>query len=110
MPPMALTLINSLLDYRLMHLRLYCININRNTNFTGTLLKKLQKDIDILFIQEPSYRLIHNILSATNPDSNPLVGTPTHPAWTLIQSASTINLDNILVNPLWVSIYINYLI
>ena len=90
-----------------MHLRFYCININHNTNFTGTLLEKLQKDIDILFIQEPSYRLVRNIPSATNPDGDPLVGTPTHPAWTLIQSASTTNPDATLATPPRVSIYIN---
>jgi len=65
------------------NLKIFSQNVRKNKILTDTILETQKNDTDIVFIQEPPRFLIHCTLSHTNPEGDPLYGTPSHLEWTL---------------------------
>ena len=55
-------------------------NICKNNLLTNTILE-VQKEFDIIFIQEPPWSFIQSIPSSLNEEGEKLVGVPNHPNW-----------------------------
>jgi hypothetical protein len=45
------------------------------------LLETCKDSYDILFVQEPPWKMIHKTVSTTNPHGDNVVGVPKHPDW-----------------------------
>ena len=56
-------------------------NIHKNKGYLHSLLKTLQADTDLLFLQEVPFYHIRNIASLQSEEGEPLNGTAHHPAW-----------------------------
>jgi hypothetical protein len=65
-------------------IRIFCQNVNRNYSLTDTLLSSLYENYDLLFIQEPPWRLIRNAPSSTSRDDEPVISMPLSPFWDAI--------------------------
>jgi len=63
-------------------LKFFSQNIRKNKLIVDTILET-QFSYDIVFIQEPSWSIIHSIPSSNNCEGEPLVGVPHHPNWTM---------------------------
>jgi hypothetical protein len=62
-------------------LRIFCQNVNRNYGYMDTLLASLDDEYDLLFIQEPSWRLIRSAPSSSLCDGEDVIGPPLNPNW-----------------------------
>src|SRR3954467_15319863 len=61
--------------------RIYSHNIAKNHVYLDVLLNELKDDFDVLFIQEPPWRLIRMTVSSSDKEGEPVIGAPTHPDW-----------------------------
>jgi len=64
--------------------RIFCQNINRNVLLLESVLALSIDDFDIIFIQEPPWRLIRHAPSGIDPAGEPVIGTVIHLDWGLI--------------------------
>jgi len=64
-------------------LKIFSQNVRKNKTLTDLILETQKNTFDIIFIQEPARSLLRRIPSNTNPEGDPLYGTPNHPDWTL---------------------------
>src|SRR5215467_1047767 len=78
---------------RLKDIRIFSQNVNRNYLHVDTLLETLKYDFDILFIQEPPWRVIRQAPSPSNPDGEDVIGAPKHPDWTYMVRPPQRNLN-----------------
>ena len=58
-------------------LKIFSQNFHKNRLFINTILKN-NKYFDILFIQEPPWLIIYNILSFTSEEEENIIGAPNH--------------------------------
>jgi hypothetical protein len=56
-------------------------NINRNGLHVDMLLETLKDLYDIIFVQEPPWKVIHKTVSMKNPHGDDDVSVPKHPNW-----------------------------
>ena len=68
--------------------RIFCQNVNRNITLLESVLALSIDDFDILFIQEPPWRLIRNAPSGSSSEGEPVIRTTIHPDWGLIVQKS----------------------
>jgi len=61
--------------------QLFLQNICKNKLLTDTILEKNNKNFDILFIQEPPWLVICQILSSISEEGSDLIGAPHYPFW-----------------------------
>src|SRR5262249_27103986 len=62
---------------------------NKNYLHVETLLETVKDEVDILFIQEPPWRLIRRTVSSSNTEGDPVIGAPLHPDWvSMVRSVS----------------------
>jgi len=59
-------------------LKIFSHNVCKNRLLTDTLLESY-KNFNILFIQEPSWSIIQNILSSMSEEEEEIIGAPNHP-------------------------------
>src|SRR3978361_110748 len=64
-----------------LHVRIYSQNVNGKYDLTSDILERNKNTFDIIFIQEPSWRLIRRTVSTTDKEGDPVRGMPTHPEW-----------------------------
>jgi len=64
--------------------RIFCQNVNRNVMLLESILASSVDDFDIIFIQEPPWRLVRSALSGTSPEDEPVIRTAIHLDWALI--------------------------
>jgi len=64
--------------------RIFCQNVNRNSLLLESILVSSIDDFDIIFIQEPPWRLVRHAPLGTNPEGEPVIRTTIHPDWGLI--------------------------
>jgi len=64
--------------------RIFCQNVNRNNLLLESILASSIDDFDIIFIQEPPWRLIRHAPSGVNPEGEPVIGTAIHLDWGLL--------------------------
>jgi len=64
--------------------RIFCQNVNRNSLLLESVLASSIDEFDIIFIQEPPWRLIRHAPSGSNPAGEPVIGTTIHPDWSLL--------------------------
>jgi len=64
--------------------RIFSQNVNRNSLLLESILASSLDDFDIIFIQEPPWRLVRHAPSGSNPEGEPVIGTTIHPDWSLI--------------------------
>jgi hypothetical protein len=69
-------------------LRIFCQNVNRNYGYMDTLLASLYDEYDLLFIQEPPWRLIRSAPSSSSRDGEDVIGPPLNPNWGSISRPS----------------------
>nr|BAB32465.1 Pol-like protein Pol-1 [Tricholoma matsutake] len=62
-------------------LRIFSQNVNRNWGYMDSILADLVEDYDLLFIQEPPWRLIRHAPSAHNREGEEVIGAPMSPNW-----------------------------
>src|SRR5882757_3837649 len=82
-------------------LRIFCQNVNRNYGYMDTLLASLYDEYDLLFIQEPPWRLIRSAPSSASHDGEDVIGHPNSPNWGSIHRPSGLD------NPPRVLVYFN---
>ena len=70
-------------------LKIFSQNVCKNRLLTDTLLENY-KNFNILFIQEPSWSIIQNILSSMSEEEEEIIGAPNHPLWTMFPRISNI--------------------
>jgi len=64
----------------LKELKIFSQNVQKNNFIINTILE-VNRDFDIIFIQEPSWMTIRNIPSTSNVEGIPLLGVPNHLNW-----------------------------
>ncbi|KAL0569352.1 hypothetical protein V5O48_012615, partial [Marasmius crinis-equi] len=64
--------------------RVLSFNVAKNYLYLDVLLETLKDSFDILFIQEPPWRLIRYAPSASSLEGEAMVGAPLHPSWILM--------------------------
>ena len=93
----------------IMHnLKIFSQNIRKNSLITNVILKTLSH-FDIILIQELPWSEIRKILSSSNCDGEPLMGTCHHPNWVVFTRPSSNSHDfprvisyiNICLSPFW---------
>jgi hypothetical protein len=62
-------------------LRVFCQNVNRNYGYMDSLLAELYDHYDLLFIQEPPWRLIRSAPSSSSREGTDVIGGPLSPNW-----------------------------
>ena len=65
-------------------LRIISHNVNRKYDLLSDELELFREHFDILFVQEPPWRLICKTVSASDKEGEPVVGPPTHPDWIIL--------------------------
>ena len=65
-------------------LRIISHNVNRKYDLLSDELELFCEHFDILFVQEPPWRLIRKTVSASDKEGEPVVGPPTHPDWIIL--------------------------
>src|SRR5215469_2670892 len=63
---------------------IYSQNVNCNYNLTSDLLESLKDSTDVIFIQDPSWRLIRHAPSSEHVEGQPVEGLPIHPEWVIM--------------------------
>src|ERR1700761_3775470 len=71
-------------------LRILSFNVNRKYDLVDVLLHKCLDNYDILFIQEPPWKIIRYAPSTRSRDGEPVVGAPSHPSWTCFAGPATL--------------------
>ena len=100
------------------YLKIFSQNVQKNNLIINTILE-VKVDLNIIFIQEPSWTTIHTIPSSRNCEEKSLVGTANHPNWLTFSRSLELESDysrvviyiNIKLLPLWFSLsknVINY--
>ncbi|KXN92968.1 hypothetical protein AN958_09092 [Leucoagaricus sp. SymC.cos] len=56
-------------------------NVNRNYAHLDMLLDNIKDTFDIVFIQEPPWRTIRQMVLTTSPEGDDVMGAPKHPTW-----------------------------
>jgi len=64
--------------------RIFCQNVNRNVTLLESILASSIDDFNIIFIQEPPWRLIRHAPLGSSPEGEPVFGTVIHLDWGLI--------------------------
>lgn len=64
--------------------RVLSFNVAKNYLYLDVVLETCKSDFDLLFIQEPPWRLIRHAPSAKDPLGESVVGAPMHPDWSLM--------------------------
>jgi len=59
-------------------IKIFPQNVCKNNLLTNTILK-VQREFDIIFIQEPPWSFIWSIPSSSNKEEEEMVGAPNHP-------------------------------
>jgi len=59
-------------------IKIFSQNIHKN-NFLINIILETQRSYNIIFIQEPSWSVLHALLNSKNKKDNELVGVPNHP-------------------------------
>jgi len=85
--------------------RIFCQNVNRNSLLLECILASSIDDFDIIFIQEPPWRLIRHAPSGVAPEGDPVIGTVIHPDWGLI--VHKLDLRNEGADNPWVAVYVH---
>ena len=68
--------------------RILSFNVAKNFSYMDTVLQTCKNRFDIIFFQEPSWRLIRKAPSAHNREGEDVVGAPSHPDWlTIVRTA-----------------------
>ena len=88
-------------------LKLFSQNICKNSLIINIILE-IQTSFDIVFIQEPTWSTIQNILSSTNSKEDTLVNVSYHPNWLTFARTPT-NQSDFLQVLIYVNIYISHL-
>ena len=65
-------------------IRVLTFNIAKHYMHLDVVLETLKDDFDVLFIQEPPWRLIRHAPSAHNVNGEAVMGAPIHPHWTIM--------------------------
>ena len=63
-------------------IRVISFNIAKSWDSLIVLLKEQCKSLDLVFLQEPPWRLIRHAPSAYDKEGTPVWGSPRHPKWT----------------------------
>jgi len=61
--------------------RVFSQNVAKNALHVDALLSELRNKFDVIFLQEPPWRVIHRVPSTTNRQGDEIVGAPKHPDW-----------------------------
>ena len=64
--------------------RIFCQNVNRNSLLLESILVSSIDGFDIIFIQEPPWRLVRHAPSGSNSEGEPVIRTIIHPDWGLL--------------------------
>jgi len=72
---------------------IFCQNVNRNNLLLESILALSIDDFDIIFIQEPPWRLIRHAPLGANSEGEPVIGTAIHPDWGLLVHKSDLRND-----------------
>ena len=68
--------------------RILSFNVAKNFSYMDTILQTCKNRFDIIFFQEPSWRLIRKAPSTHNREGEDVVGAPSHPDWlTIVRTA-----------------------
>ena len=70
-------------------IRVFCQNVYRNYEHVDFLLEHCKETYDVLFIQEPPWRTVHQTISTRDPEGDPVVGVPKHPDWLTVVRVSS---------------------
>jgi hypothetical protein len=62
-------------------LQMFSQNVNRNYVYVDSLLAELYEHYDLLFIQEPPWRLIRSAPSSASREGADVIGGPLNPNW-----------------------------
>jgi hypothetical protein len=65
-------------------IRILSQNVNRNGLYIDMLLETLKDSYNIIFVQEPPWKVICKTVSTKNPHGDNVVGVPKHPDWLYI--------------------------
>ena len=65
-------------------LRIISHNVNRKYDLVANSLELFSEHFDILFIQEPPWRMVRKTVSTSSKEGDPVVGPPTHPDWLIL--------------------------
>ena len=64
-------------------------NVNTSHSFTASILEEhASQDIDIIFLQEISQKVIRRVGNIDREDGEPVLGLPSHPAWICLLEVS----------------------
>src|SRR5687767_13134606 len=70
-------------------LRILTFNVAKNFGWIDTLLQICNNKFDIIFFQEPAWRIIRTAPSTRSREGEDVVGAPNHPDWlTIVRPAS----------------------
>ena len=72
-------------------LKIFSQNVHKNRLLIDTILEN-NKNINIFFIQEPPWSIIHNISSSTSKEEEKIIGAPNYSLWTTFPRA--LNTEN----------------
>jgi len=75
-------------------IKIFSQNIHKNNLLTSTILEA-QEDFNIIFIQEPSWSIIHSISSSSNKEGKNLVDIPNHSNWMIIFFKNPLNIHKV---------------
>lgn len=89
------------------NLKIFLQNVQKNKLLTDMLLE-INKDLNIILIQEPSWSTIYSILSFTSKEGDFLVDAPNYSNW-IIFSRSPLENDNYLRVILYINVYLSYM-
>ena len=72
-------------------LKIFSQNVHKNRLLIDTILEN-NKNINIFFIQEPPWSIIHNISSSTSKEEEKIISAPNYSLWTTFPRA--LNTEN----------------
>jgi len=85
--------------------RIFCQNVNRNIALLESLLVLSINNFDIIFIQEPPWRLVRHAPSGKDPEGEPVIRTTIHLDWGL--TIHSLDLQNEGADNPWVAVYVH---
>ena len=68
-------------------LRVFTFNIAKSYESLNVFLERECNKFDVLFLQEPPWRLIRHAPSATDKEGSEVIGSPRHPQWSCLAPA-----------------------
>ena len=74
-------------------LKIFLQNVRKKSSLVHTILK-MYYDFDIIFIQEPSWTILHSVPSSKSKEGEELVGLPSHSNWMTFTKSSSVEDDH----------------